>query len=114
MSKRIEVKSERWAGSVTIADPLTMSQARSVEAGLGKPPDTAYADNGRVWLSVIDEMRLPAIFACVENWELANMPEKLTADNFPASPRGESNALINEIFQAIAKVYFGEALVPNG
>ena len=113
MSKRYVVKSERWAGAVTIADPLTIPQAKLIEAGMGRPPEDEGNPSGRVWLSVIDEMQLPAVLGCVEKWELANMPEVITIDNFPASPRGESHKLVDELYRELLKIYFGEAQVPN-
>lgn len=109
MSKAITSPIERWAGSVTIADPLTIPQAHLIEAGLHRPE----SDGEKVWLTVIDEMRLPAIMACVEKWELENMPQPVTVETFPASPRGDSHKLIEWLFNQILQVYFGEALIPN-
>lgn len=110
MSKVVKSPFERWSGSVTIADPLTIPQAQAVEDGLERPES---GEDGRVWLSVIDHMQLPAIFLCVEKWELDNMPDPLTLETFPASPRKESHELIEWLFREIAKVYFGESIVPN-
>lgn len=110
MSKKITSPVQRWAGSVTIADPLTIPQAQLIEAGMKQPQD---GEDGRVWLSVIDGMQLPAIIACVEKWELENMPEVLTADTFPASPRKYSHEIINWLFKEILAVYFGELIIPN-
>lgn len=110
MSKVITSPIERWKGSVVIADPLTIPQAQLIEAGMKQPEADA---DGKYWLSAEDGMELPAIIACVEKWELSNMPEKITADNFPASPRKDSHALISWLFKEIMNVYAGEALVPN-
>jgi hypothetical protein len=107
MSKVITSNVARWAGTVTIADPLTLPQAQLIEAGLKQPE--GQEENGRIWLSVIDAEKLPAIIACVEKWELENF----TADPFPASPRGDSHKLIDFIFSELFKVYIGEAEVPN-
>lgn len=63
----------------------------------------------RVWLTVIDNMRLPAVTGCVEEWKLENF----IPDPFPASPRADSHKLLDWIFGEIVKVYFGDALVPN-
>lgn len=108
MSKVITSPIKRWTGTVTIADPLTIPQAQLIEAGM-KQPEAQEADNGRVWLSVIDAMKLPAVLGCVEKWELENF----TSDPFPASPRADSHKLIDFIFSEILQVYFGEAIVPN-
>ena len=113
MSKTITSPIERWAGTVTLADPLTIPQAKLIEAGLESPPDEAVNANGKIWLSFVDEMRLPAIFSCVEKWELKNLPEKVTLENFPASPRGDSHKLADWIFTEIVKIYYGESIVPN-
>jgi hypothetical protein len=110
MSKIITSPIERFAGTVTIADPITLPQAQAIERGLVMPEQSA---DGRVWLSVIDGNQLPAIMACVEKWELANIPDNVTADNFPASPRVASHKLIDWIFSEIRNVYLGELEIPN-
>jgi hypothetical protein len=107
MTKQIISPVARWAGTVTIADPLTIPQAQLIEAGLKQPE--RQEDEERIWLSVIDVMKLPAVIACVEKWELADF----TPDPFPASPRGDSHKLIDFIFAELLTVYFGEQLVPK-
>lgn len=111
MSKVITSTIARWAGTVTIADPLTIPQAQLIEAGLKQPE--GHEGEDRIWLSVIDAEKLPAIFECVLAWSLDGLPNPLTIDNFPASPRGDSHKLIDFIFAELFKVYIGEAEVPN-
>lgn len=108
MPKVIESPVKRWAGRVTIADPLTLPQAQAIEASLDKSGDIKTVD-GKLWLSTIDENKLPAVMVCVEKWELSNF----TPDPFPASPRVDSHKLIDWIYSEIIKVYSGEAEVPN-
>ena len=110
MSKQITSNSKRWAGTVTLSDPLTIPQAQAIEAGL-KPPQGG--EDGKIWLSVIDANQLPAVIACVEKWELTGFPEVVTVDNFPASPRKESHAFIEWLFREILNIYSGEAEIPN-
>ena len=110
MSKVITSPLQRWAGEVTIADPLTLAQAHLIEQGLTQPTG---GEDGRIWFTVIDGNQMPAILACVENWNLKNFPENVTAETFPASPRGDSHKLIDWLFSEIRTVYFGEAEVPN-
>jgi hypothetical protein len=95
---------------VTIADPLTIPQAQAVEVGMTKPEMDA---DGKVFLTVLDGYQLPSIIACVEKWELDNIPVNVTADNFPASPRKDTHKLINWLYSEIQKVYFGELEIPN-
>jgi hypothetical protein len=106
MPKVITSPITRWPGTVTIADPLTIPQAQMIEAGM-KQPDAQEGE--RVWLTVIDAAKLPAVIGCVEKWELENFKP----DPFPASPRGDSHKLIDWIFREMLTVYFGEAIVPN-
>ena len=123
MPKVITSPIKRWPGSVTIADPLTIPQAQMIEAGM-KQPDAQEGE--RVWLTIIDSAKLPAVIGCVEKWELENFPHTvgmqnltgvmpaITIANFPASPRGDSHKLIDWIFREMLTVYFGEALaLPN-
>ncbi len=112
MSKVIHSQSKRFTGSVTIADPLTISQAQLIEAGMRLPEDETAKD-GRVWLSVVDANQLPAVLGCVEKWDLANISESPTMETFPASPRAETHKLVAWIFSELMKVYFGEADIPN-
>lgn len=110
MSKVIQSPVKRFQGSVTIADPLTLPQAQLIEAAM-RPPESD--NDGRIWLTVFDIGKLPAIFGCVEKWELENIPENVTAETFPASPRGDTHKLIDWIFREVLAVYLGEAEVPN-
>jgi hypothetical protein len=110
MSKVIISPIERYKGSVTIADPLTIPQAQAVERGMVSP--TIDAD-GKVWLSFYDGNQIYGVIACVEKWSLENLPDNLTVDSFPASPRKETHQLIDWIYSEIQKVYFGELLIPN-
>lgn len=109
MTKTILVTG-KWEGSVEIADPLTIPQVQLIENGL-TPPE-AGAD-GKVWTSSIDANKLPAVLGCVTAWNLKDFPEKVTAENFPASPRKASHALIDFIFSELIHVYMGEVEVPN-
>lgn len=110
MSKVIISPIERFKGSVTIADPLTIPQAQAVEIGIDKPEMDA---EGRAFFSAFDNLQLPGILACVEKWELDNMPDKVTIDNFPASPRKETHDLISWLYKSIFSVYLGEIEIPN-
>jgi len=109
MSKTIQITG-KWAGSVTFADPLNIPQAQLIEAGMKMPEG---GENGRIWLSVIDAEKIPAIIGCAEKIELSNFPEAVTFETFPASPRKESHDLIDKLFAELLTVYFGAAKIPN-
>ena len=117
MSKVITSKIKKWAGSVTIADPLTLPQVELIEAAFdatAKISKDVEADNDSriIFLTAYDKPRIPAILACVEKWELENfalMPD----GGIPMSPRRESYKLIEWLFGEIRAVYLGELEIPN-
>lgn len=109
--KVIQSKSKLWQGSVTIADPLTMPQVLEIEKVLEAAGEIG---EGRVRLSVLDNILIPAILACVEKWELSNFPEQVSYETFPASPRRASSDLLRQIWDEVYKVYLGEIDIPNG
>jgi hypothetical protein len=115
MSRIVISPLTRWAGSVTLADPLNMAQGELIEAGMVRAePDK----DGTVRYTVMDKPQIPAIIACVEKWELKDFPEpgkseKPTPENFPWSPRKDSHELIEWLYSEIRKIYLGELEVPN-
>lgn len=111
MSKTIISPSKKWAGSVTLADPLTLPQAEAFEAGLELPKDIPA--DGLIFNTVTDKLKLPAILACVEKWELADFPADVNMGTFPFSPRGKSSELINWLYGEIFLIYKGESEIPN-
>ena len=105
---QIQIKGKTYSGTVTIYDRLTLPQVELVEEALNSA--LPQREDGRVPLTPVDKARLPALFACVEKWEL-NIP--VTVDTFPMTPRRETHDLIMQIFLEIAKIYNGELDIPN-
>jgi hypothetical protein len=110
--KVLQSPSKKWGGSVTIYDPLTMPQVQLIEEVINTSVEDKQ-NGGRVWLSVIDTAMLPAIVACVKEWNLSDFPDTVTLETFPASPRKASHELVKWLFDEIYKVYIGEIQVPN-
>lgn len=109
MSKVVTSPSTTWPGTVTLSDPFLLPQVELIEAALEYQPD-----GEKVWLTVIDKKRLPAIFDCVETWNLQNFPDPSpTLETFPMTPRPESNKLITWLWDEIRNIYLGELEVPN-
>ena len=111
VSKVITSPVKRWAGTVTIADALTLPQVELFEAGLEHPDN--MPEDGRVFFTVLDKPQVPAILACVEKWELSNFPPSVTLETFPFTPRKNSHELIAWLFGEIRKIYLGELEIPN-
>ena len=120
MAKVIRSPSKRWPGTVTLADPMNYDQVRAIESGLdegAKTEPSAYMSLGgsveMIWSSKLTQMKLPAIFACVEKWDLENFPEDVNELTFPATPRGAANELSAWLFGEMMKVYYGEMEIKN-
>jgi hypothetical protein len=65
------------------------------------------------WSSKTDHLFLPAILLCVKEWHLEGIPEDVTIDTFPMSPRSRASALVDWLWTQITMIYQGEIEVPN-
>ena len=91
---------KKWAGTVTLADPLTFTafiawNDAMREAHQYRTTDEKPGDYLRYSAAV-----LPGILACVEKWELKGF----TPDPFPATPRDSSDKLLAWLLREIGKV----------
>jgi hypothetical protein len=105
----IQSESDRWPGTVTICDQLTLPQVELIENAF----ELQQGDGDKVFFTVIDKRHIPAIIACVEKWELKNFPIPPTLETWLMQARKESHTLIRQIWEAILKVYTGEQEIPN-
>lgn len=108
MSKVIPIDIGKFKGSVTLADPLTFPQATAIERALD-----FKVEEGKPFFTVFDKEQLPAIFAVVEKWDLTGLPEEVTLETFPASPRKPTHLLIQALFREVVAIYTGESIVPK-
>ena len=111
MSKVVISPFKKFPGSVTLYDPLTLPQVELIEAAFVTPEAD---ENGKIWLTILDKPKLPAVLACVETWNIENLPSPpLTIDNFYMSPRRATSNLITWLFDEIRMIYLGELEIPN-
>lgn len=108
MSKVITSPIPRWAGTVTLADPLTLPQAEAFQDSFELPEDNGKPQK---YLLELDKLRVPCILACVEKWDLENFA--LIDGSLPFSPRLDSHKLIAWIHGEIRSIYLGELDIPN-
>lgn len=126
MSKRIISTVKKFPGSVTFCEPLNLAQVFAIEDAkdaIVDQPDSKFLVKiqelaGKeyqqiTWSSRGDALFLPAICLCVEKWELEGLPENVTPDNFPMTPRVDSSALVNWLWSELDKIYTGEIDIPN-
>lgn len=111
MSRVITSPIPRWAGTVTLRDPLYLPQAELIDEVY--LTYLSFEKGKQISFAMLDKPKLPAIIACVEKWELADFPEVVTAGNFPMSPKADRRALIDWLWSEIEKIYNGETTIPN-
>lgn len=75
------------------------------------PPEAEGKE--RIPLTAIDKWHFPAILACVEKWDIKGLPDPVSFETIPLSPRAESHKFIDWLWLEIRKVYLGEVEVPN-
>lgn len=111
MSKTILSPVGKFSGRVVLSDPLTMPQVMAFEDGM---QEARVMDEGK---GVLTARRLhtilSAVIPCVEKWELAGLPEVVTPDTFPGTPKMAVAKLIAWIVEEITKLYNEADEIPN-
>jgi hypothetical protein len=110
MSKTVSFTSEKWGGSVTFSDPLTLEQEAAYEYALADYRKALDKGGG---LSAQNVALLPGIFAAVEKWDLKGFPERITLANFPTRPRQERANLIAWLVEQVSTLYKESQDIPN-
>jgi len=72
-----------------------------------------YKEGDSVSLLDVDKLYFPAILACVESWNLQNLPNPVTLDNMPMSPQPARHKLISWLWGEITAIYDAEDEIPN-
>jgi hypothetical protein len=131
MPKTKECPLKGFAGHVVFADPLNMEQVFAIEEAQDAATELEPSkfltkvnelqgrkeDDGSVtrasWSSKADSVFLPAILLCVKEWHLERVPENVTLENFPMTPRAAASGLVNWLWSKILDIYQGETTIPN-
>lgn len=114
---------KRWTGHIVLAEPLIYEQVKAIQDAIDGAAEIAPSkalsktkDGNTVelfWTSGADKLRLDAIMKCVTEWHIDNLPDNVTAETFPFSPRIESSQFIGWLWNELYKVYQGEVDIPN-
>lgn len=109
MSKVITSPSKKWSGTVTISDPLLIPQTMAFEDAVNAAKDCGMGTAAAKYSYLL----LPGVCACVEKWNLAGLPEGMTPEQFPGSPKVESIKLLAWLVNEIGALYDEAETVPN-
>ena len=122
MSRVITSPSKRYPGTITLAYPLTFPQYAAWRRALESLPDAPMPteeDERPGWriydLAADPEksiLMLPAIFELVEEWNLENVPQPPTPDNFPSTPPASVYKLLLSILVEINEIISEDDDVP--
>lgn len=104
---------EKFPGHVILPEFLTLPQVRAFESAISSQRNIESSGDDNVWVSVISEMRLPAIFACISEWHLQGIPEKPDLENFPMTPIVPANELVTWLFTEVRNLWVGETEDPK-
>ena len=102
MSKKIDSPVEKFPGSVTLASPLTFPQVIEYENAIRKASELD-ADTASV--ADVHSLYLHAVCLCVEKWELEGIPDGVTPDTFPATPRKSVTELASWLVSEILELF---------
>lgn len=108
--KIIKSPSKKWPGEVQLSDPLTFPQVLAFEDAL-RAVKTAKEDN--LTLARANYLILPGVLACVERFNLAGLPDNISVDAFPATPRLASAQLVSWLIGEITALYNEAEEIPN-
>ena len=108
MSKIVKSTIKKFPGSVTFYEPLTFPMVKTFEDAIQITRELE-GDNNRLER---DEVLLPAICSCVEEWGLEGLGD-LTPETFPGAPRIASAQLVAWLIGEILEMYTESEEVPN-
>ena len=110
MTKTATIDIPRWEGTVEFLDPIPLPLVLDIDDAL-EVLNVARQDGEPVRISgaaLVRGMLRPCL-ACAVRWSAKDMPEKITFDDFPGSPKGDSMRLALWVVGEVMAIYNGEA-----
>lgn len=120
-----------FEGVVVFHDPLNMEQVFAIEEAQDNATEVepsrfltkineirgAKDPEGNTiqaaWSSRNDRLFIPAILLCVKEWQIPALPQPLTPETFPFTPRGNAAAFVDWLWSEVTAIYQGETEIPN-
>jgi hypothetical protein len=122
MGRRFESPVKHFPGFVEIKEPIPYADVcvweDAIDALNEKYPPKEDEDGKRLptWsFRQFYRAAFPALFPCVEKWNIIGLPENVTVQTFPGTPANAREQLIAWLVECVSKVYKGnEDNDPNG
>lgn len=102
MSKVIISPVERWAGTVTLHDPLTLPQLAAFHKAT-LVDVAALGDPRKVSMIMLYNAVMPGLYACIQSFDLKNWPAP-TFDLFPTKPRSDAVKMMEWLLAEVNKL----------
>jgi len=109
MSKIIESPVKRWPGTITLPEYLTYPQVVAFRKAMAEAK--GLGDDAQ--LDVYNYTLLPGLCACVEAWSIMGLPDKVTAEIFPATPARASASLLAWLISQVIEIFKDAEEIPN-
>ena len=106
-------RSGRWGGNITIHSHLTYPQVIAYESSIAAGQEYLEEHGEDAMTAVYNHLVLPGVIGCIEEWELADFPETVTADTFPATPRVAAAKLLVWVIESIRETMRDDEDIPN-
>ena len=100
MDTRIDSNDPRWPGYVIIPPYLNYQDLIRWETALDKAK--TVSENDTKSSSAFFVELLPVAISIIQEWHIEGLPEKVTADNFPASTRllAFTTGIVSDLYSA--------------
>lgn len=98
----IQSPSKRYSGEVVLPDYLTIPQEIAWRKAISDVGEQEWA-NALIMPELVGKL-LPGILAIVAEWHISGLPENITVDNFPMSPKMASAKLVAWLVTEIQKL----------
>jgi len=112
MSKVVEYTGKKFSGKATLMDPIPFALVCEWEDHRDSLADEGWTkeyleQNGIRALRKYSVMMLPVTLKCFERFELAGLPEHMTFETFPGTPRDDTKALAVFLMGEVSRLIVG-------
>jgi hypothetical protein len=95
---------------VEIHDPLTYPQVIAFQEAISEVANMRDSDPS---LQQLHFALLPGIFACIKEWNIENLPEDVSPENFPAIPPLKSAEFVDWLREEIMLMFIEAEEIPK-
>lgn len=111
--KIVTVDFPPFVGTVVMPDYLTLPQVLAYEDANDEIRELRETQPAKASLSRMNSINIAVILSIVTEWKVSGIPEGVTAETFPFTPRLQSAKMLAQLTREITAIYTGEIDIPN-